>query len=50
MFNRDFYPTPDSVIERMLFPVDIRGKVILEPSAGNAVKNILIANNGTIIT
>lgn len=34
MFNRDFYPTPDSVIERMLFPVDIRGKVILEPSAG----------------
>lgn len=31
MFNRDFYPTPDSVIERMLFPVDIRGKVILEP-------------------
>ena len=34
MFNRDFYPTPDAVIERMLFPVDIRGKVILEPSAG----------------
>lgn len=34
MFNRDFYPTPDAVIERMLFPVDIRGKIILEPSAG----------------
>lgn len=34
MFNRDFYPTPDAVIERMFFPVDIRGKIILEPSAG----------------
>lgn len=34
MFNRDFYPTPDDVIARMLFPVDIRNKVILEPSAG----------------
>lgn len=34
MFNKDFYPTPDRVITQMLYPVDIRGKVILEPSAG----------------
>ncbi len=34
MFNKDFYPTPEDVISQMLFPVDIRGKVILEPSAG----------------
>lgn len=34
MFNRDFYPTPENVISKMLFPVDIRNKTILEPSAG----------------
>lgn len=34
MFNKDFYPTPSNVIERMLMDVDIQGKVILEPSAG----------------
>lgn len=34
MFNKDFYPTPVDVIERMLVGVDVRNKVILEPSAG----------------
>jgi len=34
MFTPDFYPTPDNVIEQMLFGVDIAGKVILEPSCG----------------
>lgn len=34
MFNKDFYPTPSDVIERMLIGVDIEDKVILEPSAG----------------
>lgn len=34
MFNKDFYPTPSDVIERMLMGVDIEDKVILEPSAG----------------
>jgi len=34
MFNRDFYPTPDDVIDRMIYGIDVSGKVILEPSAG----------------
>lgn len=34
IFNRDFYPTPDSVIESMLSASDIAGKTILEPSFG----------------
>ena len=40
IFNRDFYPTPVSVIETMLDMSDIAGKVILEPSfgSGNIVK------------
>ena len=33
-FNRDFYPTPDDVIVKMLCVSDINGKIILEPSAG----------------
>lgn len=35
IFNRDFYPTPIDVIEKMLIGVDISGKIILEPSAGS---------------
>ena len=35
IFNRDFYPTPDGVIETMLSASDIRGKTILEPSFGS---------------
>lgn len=35
LFNRDFYPTPHEVIEQMLSLSDIRGKIILEPSAGS---------------
>jgi hypothetical protein len=34
MFDKDFYPTPDAVIDQMLRGYDIEGKVILEPSAG----------------
>jgi 16S rRNA G966 N2-methylase RsmD len=34
MFNKDFYPTPESVAMQMLSGYDITGKVILEPSAG----------------
>lgn len=34
MFNKDFYPTPNEVIEQMLFGIDIAGNVFLEPSAG----------------
>lgn len=32
--NADFYPTPQEVIDQMLLEVDVRGKVVLEPSAG----------------
>lgn len=35
IFNRDFYPTPDSVIETMLSNSDIAGKTVLEPSFGS---------------
>jgi hypothetical protein len=34
MFNPDFYPTPPEVAATMLDPLDLRGKTILEPSAG----------------
>mgnify|MGYP002351331468 CR=1 FL=1 len=34
IFDRDFYPTPDEVIETMLAGETIAGKIILEPSAG----------------
>jgi len=32
MFNKNFYPTPDSVLQMM--DIDCEGKIILEPSAG----------------
>ena len=32
--NKDLYPTPIDVIERMLSGVDLSGKIVLEPSAG----------------
>lgn len=34
MFNKNFYPTPASVIKEMTFDVDLFDKTILEPSAG----------------
>ena len=35
MFNKDFYPTPDGVIDKMVKGVDFRAiKTVLEPSAG----------------
>lgn len=35
MFNPDFYPTPPEVAATMLDPHDLRGKVVVEPSAGS---------------
>lgn len=35
MFSPDFYPTPPEVAATMLDPLDIRGKTVLEPSAGS---------------
>ena len=34
-FNKDFFPTPDNVIEIMTSGLDLAGKTILEPSAGS---------------
>ena len=35
MFNADFYPTPPEVAAEMLDPLDLRGRTVLEPSAGS---------------
>lgn len=35
IFNRDFYPTPTDVIQTMVGGLDLFGKHVLEPSAGN---------------
>lgn len=35
LFNRDFYPTPENVIEQMMQFSDVSGKVVLGPSAGS---------------
>jgi 16S rRNA A1518/A1519 N6-dimethyltransferase RsmA/KsgA/DIM1 with predicted DNA glycosylase/AP lyase activity len=35
MFNPDFYPTPPEVAAEMLDCLDLRGRVVLEPSAGS---------------
>lgn len=35
MFNADFYPTPESVIEQMMIGQDVTNMTILEPSAGS---------------
>lgn len=43
MFGIDFYPTPKEVIEKMLMDVEVRGKYVLEPSAGSG--NIVDALN-----
>lgn len=35
IFEKDFYPTPVEVIERMLAAHDVTDKIVLEPSAGS---------------
>ena len=50
MFGKDFYPTPDSVIEIMMANTDIAGKVILEPSAGKGnIVDWLLRNGATSV-
>lgn len=34
MFGNDFFPTPDHVLDQMLLGIDVKNKIILEPSAG----------------
>jgi predicted RNA methylase len=46
MFGKDFYPTPDNVIEVMMANTDVTNKVILEPSAGKGnIVDFLQRNN-----
>lgn len=35
MFNPDFYPTPQGVAEYLISQIDVKNKIILEPSAGS---------------
>ena len=35
LFGPDFYPTPELVAAMMLDPLDLRGRTVLEPSAGS---------------
>jgi predicted RNA methylase len=35
LFGPDFYPTPPAVAAEMLDPLDLRGRTVLEPSAGS---------------
>ena len=35
LFGADFYPTPPEVAAEMLDPLDLRGRTVLEPSAGS---------------
>jgi len=50
MFGKDFYPTPDNVIEIMMANTDIAGKVILEPSAGKGnIVDWLLRNGATTV-
>lgn len=34
MFDKEFYPTPPSLIEKMVEDIDLKNKTVLEPSAG----------------
>jgi hypothetical protein len=50
MFNADFFPTPQTVIDRMLTGIDLNGKTILEPSAGSgSIVDAIIQAGGTPI-
>jgi hypothetical protein len=52
MFNPDFYPTPPDVAATMLDPLDLRGRVVVEPSAGsgNLVSECLSRGAAEVLT
>jgi hypothetical protein len=52
MFNPDFYPTPPEVAATMLDPLDLRGRVAVEPSAGsgNLVSECLARGAAEVLT
>jgi len=45
-FNKDFYPTPENVIQQMVSGMDIIGKTIFEPSAGSGNIVDFLQKNG----
>jgi len=51
MFGKDFFPTPELVIEEMMQGYDISGRAVLEPSAGKGnIVDWLIKNGaGSVI-
>jgi len=51
MFNPDFYPTPPNVAATMLDPLDLRGRVVVEPSAGsgNLVRECLALDAAEVL-
>lgn len=52
MLNKDFYPTPPEVAAAMLDPFDIKGCIVLEPSAGsgNLVQECLSRGAAEVLT
>lgn len=51
MFNADFYPTPTNVIQKMVEGLDLKDKIILEPSAGSgAIVDYLQELGATVIS
>jgi hypothetical protein len=52
LFGPDFYPTPPEVAATMLDPLDLRGRVVLEPSAGsgNLVRECLARGAAEVLT
>ena len=47
MFNSEFFPTPEQVIEKMLYGHDFNNKVVLEPSAGSGA-TLELKNRGAL--
>jgi hypothetical protein len=52
IFGPDFYPTPPEVAAQLLDPIDLRGRVVLEPSAGsgNLVRECLARGAADVLT
>ncbi len=50
IFNRDFYPTPTDVIQMMVGALDLNGKHVLEPSAGNGNIVEYVSSLGAIVS
>lgn len=50
MFNQDFYPTPQPIIERITKGIDFGKAVILEPSAGSGnIVDYALSNGAEVI-